>query len=487
MASPSNSGYKGKNASGRGGRPAPDANGDPTAPRGTQLELREPPRNIDAEQGVLASCILDTTGEVLNICLAAKLRPEYFTTPANQIIYQALIDLYSLGRPVDEIILADRLQSENKLEEIGGQAYLVELTNRIDTPAHARHWLEIVREKYFYRQIIRTSTWAIEEAYKPQENLDHYLEKIESTFFAISQDRISDSAQALSESVDDAMAMVQRMLQNRGQVSGVPSGFKDLDQMTFGFHPAEMIVIAARPSMGKTSIALNMAEAAILPKSGTPSATLLFSLEMSADQLAMRLLCAHARVDMQKMKAGFIAAEAQQELARSAKLLKNAPLWIDASANLNILELRAKARRVHSQHTLGLIIVDYLQLVSGTDNRVQREQQIAEISRGMKAMAKELKVPVIVLSQLNRESEKEKRQPRLSDLRESGSIEQDADVVLLLSRPKESATEDEDRSLTSVKRELIVAKNRNGPVGEVPLMFVRNITRYENFSPHSAQ
>jgi replicative DNA helicase len=276
--------------------------------------------------------------------------------------------------------------------------------------------------------------------------------------------------------------IIHKLLEKGGEISGLSSGFKDLDGYTWGFHPQELIVLAARPSMGKTSLALNMAEAAVLPKRGKAAAmpTLVFSLEMSAEQLAMRLLCSRARVRTDRLRGGFAGRDEQERLAQTAVELKSAPLWIDDSGQLNIHELRAKARRLHSRHTLGLIVVDYLQLVAGTDPRVQREQQISEISRGLKAMAKELRVPVIVLSQLNRESEREKREPRLSDLRESGAIEQDADVVLLLAKPSDAS---DGTQVAGSEADLIIAKQRNGPVGKVRLTFTREYTRFDDHAP----
>jgi replicative DNA helicase len=452
------------------------------------------PHNIDAEQGLLASCLLENGQDVLNDCLASKLRPEYFYRSAHQIIFEALCDLNKAGIPPDEILLSSKLKDAGQLEAIGGHAYLYELTNRIQTTVHARHWLQIIRDKFFLRQLIRTSQWTVEQAHSAGGQQDgpggvsELLNSVESAFFQIQQDTISDSAEPLSKSIDTATALVTRMLNREGGLSGVPSGFTDLDKMTFGFQPSEMIVVAARPSMGKTSIALNIAETATMPSpregARKPTGTLIYSLEMAAEQLAMRLLCSHAHVDMQRLKDGF--CDRQRELIDSAKLLKQAPLWIDASANLNILEMRAKARRLHSRHKLGLVIIDYLQLVSPGGNYNSREQEVAEVSRGIKAMAKELNLPVVVLCQLNRESEKEKRLPRLSDLRESGSIEQDADVVLLLSKSRDSRDEVEQPDQLAVKRDLVIAKNRNGPIGEISLTFNKRLTRFENFTAHGA-
>lgn len=446
---------------------------------------RAMPCNIDAEEGLLACCIMDGGQEVMAICLEARVRADYFFKPSHQVIFQGLIDLYDKGSEVDEIILCDYLQKQSQLEEVGGYTAVTRLTSRIDTTAHARHWLEIVREKCLLRRLIKTSTESIDQCYQNEGGLDELLEGVEQKIFEISQDRVSDSARPIKESIDSASVLVQNLIQRKGELSGVSTGFVDLDRLTFGFHPQEMVVLAARPSMGKTSLALNIGESAVLPKSGSqPAPTLFYSLEMSAEQLAFRLLCSRARVNMSKIKDGFAPEGSQQALARAAKELKNAPLWIDDSGFLTILELRAKARRMASKvNGLGLIIVDYLQLISGVDNRVAREQQISEISRGIKAMAKEINVPVLVLSQLNRESEREKRPPRLSDLRESGSIEQDADVVLLL-HYKKTDEDDQHESVPSSggMRELIIAKQRNGPVGSIPLTFIPELTRFENYT-----
>jgi replicative DNA helicase len=279
------------------------------------------------------------------------------------------------------------------------------------------------------------------------------------------------------------MNVIHKMMMKKGEMTGVPSGFTDLDHLTFGFQRQEMIVLAARPSMGKTSFALNIAEAATIPKRGQPFPTLIFSLEMSGSQLALRMLCSRARVNMVRLRNEVLSKDGdeQQKLLAAADEFSKAPLFIDDSSNMSIMQLRAKARRVHARAKLGMIIVDYLQLLSPTDSRVPREQQVAEASRGLKALAKELDVPVVVLSQLNRSSEKENRVPRLADLRESGSIEQDADVVLMLARPKDAP--DEKFQVAAESMELIVAKQRNGPVGEQKLTFLKDFTRFENYTP----
>ncbi|MEX2382675.1 MAG: replicative DNA helicase [Opitutales bacterium] len=449
------------------------------------LSLRLPPHSTEAEEGLLACCILDAP-EIISRCMEARLSSEAFYVPAHQVLFEALCEIYEKRAAVDEIILAEELRNRQKLDEIGGYPFINQITNRVETTAHANHFLDIVREKHALRRIIRSSTGAIEKCFNFEGELDQFLEEVEQDIFRISEDRVSDSSKPISESVREAYTLVQKLLERKGELSGITSGFIELDKITNGFHAQEMIVLAARPSMGKTSFALNMAEAAILPrpvrKDRKAVPTLVFSLEMSSSQLAMRMLCGLARVSLIRLRDGISSPAEKQALLQAADELSKAPLWLDDSGQLTILELRAKARRISAQHKLGLVIIDYLQLIAGTDSRVQREQQVAEISRGLKAMAKELNVPVIVLSQLNRDSEKEKRQPRLSDLRESGSIEQDADVVMLLARPKEAGDE---HSVAADEADLIIAKQRNGPVGNIKLTFIKNITRFENHTSQS--
>mgnify|MGYP000804456807 CR=1 FL=1 len=445
---------------------------------------QELPHNLDAEQGLLASMMLDGRGEVLNVCIASKLREEYFYYAPHRKIFSAIVSLFNDGKPIDEIVLADKLESDGLLKSVGGIAAISEIAGRVETYAHFRHWLEIVREKYFLRTLILTCHDTIERAGSNTDTLDMFLEDVEGKILSISQDRISDSAQQIGAKVEDAMAMINQLIVNRGEVSGVPTGFKDLDDMTRGLHGKEMIVIAGRPGTGKTSIALNIAEAAIFNKK-KPIPTLVFSLEMGAEQLIMRMLCARAGINQHKLRQGTIANSQTQDIKNAGMEMRNAPLWIDDTSDINILEMRAKARRLKQQHDIGLIVVDYLQLLKGVDSRAPREQQVAEMSRGMKAMAKELDVPVIVLAQLNRESEKEGMgDPKASQLRESGSIEQDADVILLLSWMRKSDSSDGENGMTGDQRlvKLIIAKQRSGPTGDITLMFNRNLTKYSNYS-----
>jgi replicative DNA helicase len=382
---------------------------------------------------------------------------------------------------VDVAVLAEELKTSRQLESIGGFAYLTQISGRIPTTAQAQYFIEKVRELYLLRELIKVATGAVESCYSYQGGLEEFIDKVEQDIFKVTQDRVSDAAQPMKDPTREAVSVINKMMMKKGELTGVPSGFKDLDALTWGFQRSEMIVLAARPSMGKTSFALNIAEAAAMPLRGEGVGTLIFSLEMSAAQLALRMLCSRAKINMRLLREGHLAKDPayQGKLIEVADEFSKSPLFIDDSSHLSIMELRAKARRVHARHKLGFIIIDYLQLLSPTDARVPREQQVAEASRGLKALAKELNVPVLVLSQLNRASEKENRAPRLADLRESGSIEQDADVVLMLARPKDA---DEKFQVASDSAELIVAKQRNGPVGELKLTFLRDITRFENFT-----
>ncbi len=446
----------------------------------TAVVGRTPPHSVEAEEYLLSCCLLDGSDTIAR-CLEAKLPSAAFYSSANRLIFEKLCELYQKNPPVDVAILAEELKTSRQLDSIGGFAYLAQISARIPTTAQAQYFIDKVRELYLLRELIKVATGAVEDCYSYQGGLEEFIDKVEQDVFRVTQDRVSDAAQAMKEPTHEAMTVINKMMMKKGELTGVPSGFKDLDTLTWGFQRAEMIVLAARPSMGKTSLALNIAEAAALPRKGEPVATLIFSLEMSAAQLALRMLCSRAKVNMKLLREGLLSKNGseQAELMEAADQFSKSPLFIDDSSHLSIMELRAKARRVHSRHKLGLIIVDYLQLLSPTDPRVPREQQVAEASRGLKALAKELSLPVLVLSQLNRSSEKENRTPRLADLRESGSIEQDADVVLMLARPKDA---DEKFQVATDSAELIVAKQRNGPVGELKLTFLRDITRFENFT-----
>ncbi len=453
----------------------------PEAGNGAAPAGREMPWSEEAERHVIGCCLLDGSDTIAR-CMESRVSADSFYSPANRLIFETIVDLYQKSPPVTLEMLAEELKTRRQLDAIGGFPYLMQVSGNIPTTAHAGYFIEKVREKHLLRELIKAATGAVEQCYSFTGGLEEFIDRVEQDLFKVTQDRVSDSAEEIKDSMKEATTVISKLLMKKGELTGVTSGFKDLDQMTFGFQRQEMIIIAARPSMGKTSFALNIAEAAALPKKGDPVPTLIFSLEMSASQLALRMLCSRARVNLKLLRDGLVSRDGAEvnALGKTAQEFKSAPILIDDSSNLTIMEMRAKARRIYARKKLGLIIVDYLQLLSGTDPRAPREQQVAEVSRGLKAMAKELDLPVLVLSQLNRSSEKENRTPRLSDLRESGSIEQDADVVLMLSRPKDA---DEKFQTAANAADLIVAKQRNGPVGDLKLTFIQEITRFENFTP----
>jgi replicative DNA helicase len=437
------------------------------------------PHSLEAEEHLLSCCLLDGA-DVVSRCLEARITPQAFYDSKHGLIYERLLDLYNRQAPIDISVVAEELKTARQLEQIGGYAFLTQVSSRIPTTAQAGYFIEKVRELSLLREIIRSATGAVEDCYGFTGGIEEFVDQIEAKIFAVTQNRVSESAKQMREPTHEAMNVITKMMMKKGELTGISSGFKDLDQMMWGFQRQEMIVLAARPSMGKTSLALNFAEAAALPRKGQPSAVLIFSLEMGASQLALRMLCSRARVNMKLLRDGLLSknGDEQTKLLEAADEFSKAPIYIDDSSAISIMQLRAKARRIHARTPLGFIVVDYLQLLSPTDPRVPREQQVAEASRGLKAIAKELDVPVLVLSQLNRSSEKDNRTPKISDLRESGSIEQDADVVLMLARPRDA---DEKFQVAADSAELIVAKQRNGPVGELKLTFLRDITRFENF------
>jgi replicative DNA helicase len=439
------------------------------------------PHSLEAEEYLLSCCLLDGP-DVISRCLEARIRPESFYDPKHGVIYEKLLDLYNRQQPVDVSVVAEELKTSRQLDAIGGYAFLAQVSSRIPTTAQASYFIEKVREQSLLREIIRSATNAVEDCYGFSGGIDEFVDQIETKIFSVTQNRVSESAKQMREPTREAMNVITKMMMKKGELTGVSSGFKDLDALMWGFQRQEMIILAARPSMGKTSLALNFAEAAAMPVKGPPVGVMIFSLEMSASQLALRMLCSRAKVNMKLLRDGLLSknGEEQNRLLQAADEFSKSPIYIDDSSAISIMQLRAKARRIHARNPLGFIMVDYLQLMSPTDASTPREQQVAEASRGLKALAKELDVPVLVLSQLNRSSEKENRTPKLADLRESGSIEQDADVVLMLARPKDA---DEKFQVAADSAELIVAKQRNGPVGELKLTFLRDITRFENFHP----
>jgi len=417
--------------------------------------------------------------EIIAECVE-RITEEYFYVPAHQTIYTVLVELWNAGAGIDLIIFTQTLRDRNLLETVGGGAFITSLYTFVPTAANITYYLEIVREKFVLRQIIAACTESVRRSYEEQDEVNNLLDEVEQKIFAVGEDRFKGQMPGMKEQVMGALESIEQLWERRGGITGISTGFTELDRMTNGLHEAEMIVIAARPSMGKTALAMNIAEHVAI-SSKLPVAV--FSLEMSSQQLVQRLLCSRARVNLQKVREGFLAERDFPSLTAAASKLAEAQIYIDDTPGLSILELRAKARRLKAQKDIQLIVVDYLQLLKSTTRRAQdnRQLEISEISSGIKGLAKELKLPIIVLAQLNRQPEaRSGGKPRLSDLRESGSIEQDADLVGLLVRPEVYEEDEEARAEKAGEAELIIAKQRNGPVGEVPLTFLKEFTRFED-------
>jgi replicative DNA helicase len=448
---------------------------------------RLPPHSTEAERGVLG-CVLLSPNDGMGICIE-KLRrgSEVFYDLRHQSLFDTLAEMYDEKEAIDLITVQQRLKDNKQLEGVGGLSYLAGLIDAVPSAANLDYYLEIVREKYLLRKMIQTCTGVVSRVYEHEGEVDGLLDEIERDVLKISEERVVSSSPTIKELVHKAINTIEEYHQRQGMLTGVSTGFTDLDKMTSGLHGGEMVVIAARPSMGKTSLAMNIAEHVSID-SRLPVGV--FSLEMTSESLVLRMLCSRSRVNLRNIREGFLAERDFPKLTGSAGKLANAPLFIDDSSGLSILQLRAKARRMYQQSGIKLFVIDYLQLLNSTSRRAEnRQQEIADISNGIKALAKELNVPVIVLSQLNRELEKDKnRKPRLSDLRESGAIEQDADLVALLYKP--SSGDDEEtpaQELEAVPVNLYIAKQRNGPTGDVALTFLKGYTRFESAAKVSAE
>jgi replicative DNA helicase len=401
----------------------------------------------------------------------------------NQTIFGVLIEMYDKREAIDLITVQQRLKDKHLLEEIGGIAYLAALPDAVPSAANLSYYLDIVQEKYLLRKMIHTCTDVVARVYDHEGEVDMLMDEVERDILRISESRVQSQTTTIKDLVKRAINTIEDFHQRQGVLTGVGTGFTDLDKMTSGLHGGEMIVIAARPSMGKTSLAMNIAEHVAI-ELRLPVGV--FSLEMTSESLVLRMLCSRSRVNLRNVREGFLAERDFPKLTGSAGKLASAPLFIDDSSGLSILQLRAKARRMAQQYGIKLFVVDYLQLLHSTARRAEnRQQEIADISSGIKSLAKELNVPIVILSQLNREIEREKgRPPRLSDLRESGAIEQDADVVGLLYEPKSGGDDDEGGASSAEKDalsiNLLLAKQRNGPTGDVELTFLKSYTRFES-------
>jgi replicative DNA helicase len=439
---------------------------------------RLPPHSPEAEQGVLG-CVLLSPNDCVGECVEKfKSGAEVFYDLRHRTIFETLVEMYDLREAIDLITLQQRLKDKQRLEEVGGLSYLGSLPDTVPSAANLSYYLDIVLEKYILRKMIQTCTEVVGRVYEHEGEVDSLLDEVERDILRISETRVEGKTDKIKELVKKAINTIEDFHQRQGMLTGVGTGFADLDKMTTGLHGGEMIVVAARPSVGKTSLAMNIAEHAAVEQKIPVG---VFSLEMTSDSLVLRMLCSRSRVNLRNVTEGFLAERDFPKLTGSAGKLANAPLFIDDSSGLSILQLRAKARRMYQQYGIKLFIIDYLQLLHSTARRAEnRQQEISDISNGIKSLAKELNVPVIVLSQLNRELEKDKdRKPRLSDLRESGAIEQDADVVCLLYKPSRDEEEGGDES-DALPVNLLIAKQRNGPTGDVHLTFLKQYTRFES-------
>ena len=438
----------------------------------TTLE-RLPPQNLDAEQAVLGAMLLEEQALVQ----AAELLDEgAFYKDTHRKIFSTLLALYKATVPVDLLTVTEELKKRNQLDAVGGPSYLATLTSVVPTSANAEHYCRIVKQKAILRDLIRASTQIAAECYDEAHDPDLLLDRAETRIFDIASKKLRRDAVAMKDIIKSSIEMIDTLYQRKGMITGLPTGFVDLDRELAGLQPADLIVVAGRPAMGKSSFALCVAEhVALQQKAGVA----VFSLEMSKENLVQRLLCSHARINAHNVRTGMLSTSDWPNLTKAAGKLSEAPIYIDDSPSVSILELRARARRLKSRHDISLIILDYLQLMEESANAENRQQEISIISRGLKALARELNVPVIAVSQLSRAPERrETFRPRLSDLRESGAIEQDADVVLMLFREDYYNPTDENKGTA----ELIIAKQRNGPTGTVRLAFINEYTRFESLS-----
>ncbi|SDN20444.1 primary replicative DNA helicase [Desulfonauticus submarinus] len=441
----------------------------------SQILGKTPPHSLEAEKAVLGGVFLSNN---IFFSLVDLLVPEDFYYPAHQIIFSVFIELYRRSIPIDLVTVAEELEKKGKLEDIGGAVYLASLPESVAASANALFYAQIVKEKSLRRRLIETGTELISKGFEEEKDIDEIVDESEQKIFSLAESSIQPVFVSTKELSDRVFEQLQKRVERKELVTGVPTGYFQLDEMTAGFQPTDLIIIAGRPSMGKTAFALNVAMRAAV-QAGVPVA--IFSLEMSKEQLMMRMLCSWGKVDLRNMRTGFLSDEDFVRLTDAASALSSAPIFIDDTPALSTIEVRARSRRLKSEHGLGMVIVDYLQLMRASRGIDSREQEISEISRSLKALAKELEVPVVALSQLNRKvEERTDKRPKLSDLRESGAIEQDADLILFLYRD-EVYNKKEDNPNRG-KAEVIIGKQRNGPIGKVELAYLGKFTAFENLA-----
>jgi len=433
-----------------------------------------PPQNLEAEQSVLGATLIEreAIGKTIEV-----LRESDFYKESHREIYSAILDLFEKNEPVDLVTIAEELRSRGKLDQIGGPAYITALINSVPTAGNVEYYAKIVREKSTLRDLINAAIHIVAQGYESTEDVDVILDRAEQQLFDISQRRVSRSFVLLKDALKDSFEAIEELYARKEHVTGIPTGLKEFDIQTAGLQPSDLVIVAGRPSMGKTSFALSVAlHVGIQLK--IPVA--IFSLEMANSQLVQRMLCSEARVDAYKLRTGYLSESDWPELTIAAGKLAEAPIFIDDTPGISALEVRAKARRLKSEQNLGLVIIDYLQLMGGRVGIENRQQEIADVSRSLKALARELHIPVMALSQLSRAPEQRSdRRPQLADLRESGAIEQDADLVALLLREEYYHPTPENKD----KVDVIIAKQRHGPVGSFKLDFRKEYTRFENPAP----
>ncbi|BAH08495.1 hypothetical protein CKR_3444 [Clostridium kluyveri NBRC 12016] len=429
------------------------------------------PHNLEAEQSVIGSMLIDKSSIVESMEI---LKVDDFYRESHKVIFEAILDLYKRDIAVDIITLTESLKSKSKLEAAGGITYISELSGSIVSTVNLQSYIKIIKDKSTLRKLIKASTKIIEESYNNQNNVEKTIDMAEKSIFDLSNNRKVSDFEPMNVVLERGFLEIERLFNNKGQTTGVASGFRELDAKTSGFQKGDMVLVAARPSMGKTTFALNIAEYAAL-REGKKVAV--FSLEMSKEQLAYKLLCSEAHIDMLKLRTGNLEDKDWENIARASGPLAEAKIFIDDTAGISIMEMRSKCRRLKIEHGIDIIIIDYLQLMSGGRNSESRQQEVSEISRFIKSLAKEMQCPVIALSQLSRAPEaRSDHRPMLSDLRESGSIEQDADIVMFLYRDEYYNKETEEKNVA----ECIIAKQRNGPTGTIKLAWMGQFSKFGN-------
>jgi len=430
--------------------------------------LRSLPYNLEAEQSVIGSMLIDKTAisRVVEV-----LKGDDFYRDSHKVIFNAIFELYQKDTPIDMITLLEHLRSSEKLESSGGITYITEISNSIPSTANLSSYIKIVDDKSTLRKLIRASTEIMENCYNKQDDVEAVMDLAEQKVFNIAERKNSSDFEPMSTVLERGFLEIERIFNNKGETTGISSGFPELDDKTAGFQKGDMILIAARPSMGKTTFALNLAEYAALREGKSVA---IFSLEMSKEQLSYKLLCSEANVDMSKLRHGNLEDKDWENIAKASGPLAAAKIFIDDTAGTSVMDMRSKCRKLKMEHGIDMIVIDYLQLMSGS-NPESRQQEVSEISRSIKALAKEMQCPVIALSQLSRAPEQRAdHRPMLSDLRESGSIEQDADIVMFLYRDEYYDKETEDKNVA----ECIIAKQRNGPVGTVRLAWIGQFSKF---------